>query len=157
MSKLKENPLALNNLICTVLMMALLVCYFLPFWNVDGQTASIGGYIWMPENHQNITEYFRLNSEEFLSSGMNSIVGMPILLLVTCGIGIFCGIVKPSSLLTPVMGMVCCISGLVGFLGEPIFRMGGSWILMLILCVAIGVAAAASVPAMLQKIKKAVV
>ena len=45
------------TIICGILSLVLLVANFLPFWFYDGTSASIQGYIWLPEHYDALEKF----------------------------------------------------------------------------------------------------
>ena len=63
-----SNPKVLCSVVCSVLMLAILVLMFVPFWSYVGEneetfepetrTTSINGYLWFPSDHKGIEDMF---------------------------------------------------------------------------------------------------
>lgn len=135
---MKRNTVNLTRIIsvvCAVLMLALLVCQFIPFWNLDGREASIGGYIWLESHYDGFTAYFQewLNDGDFYSG---SIVGVNVILMLACAAGIvFC--IKNSEELWPIVFPAACgILGLYQYLAIPVFQLGSNCGIHLAICIA---------------------
>lgn len=123
------------NIVCAVLMFALLICQFVPFWNLDGETSSIGGYVWFPDDHSTFTSHFQetLNDGDFYSG---SIAGINVLIMLACVAGVvFC--IKNLEDFWPVVFPVACgILGLYQYLAISVFRLGNNWGIHLVICIA---------------------
>ena len=123
------------NLVCAILMLALLICQFVPFWSLDGREVSIGGYIWFPSDNDDFTAYFQewLNDGDFYSG---SIVGINVLIMLACAAGfVFC--IKNSEELWPIVFPAACgILGLYQYLAIPVFQLGSNCGIHVAICIA---------------------
>lgn len=122
------------NIVCAVLMLGLLACQFIPFWSMDGQQISIGGYVWFPTDHEDLTAYFRqsLGNSNF-SAGNVALINAIVLLAGTVGL-IMC--LKNSGEVWPsVFPAVCGITVIIGYAARPVLRMGKMGQLHLVLAI----------------------
>ena len=142
--KTKKYPsVTLCNATCAILMVALLILQFTPFWKLDGQQISIGGYIWFPTDHEDLTAHFReVVAPDFKvdSLVLSSLIQ---LLLPAAGIGLF--IYNRESLYMPVCAAVCGAGTLCSFLFKAAYRQGVHWYLYPVLSVILLIAAIVSV------------
>lgn len=142
--RIKKYPsVTLCNVVCVILMAVLLIFQFSPFWELDGQKISIGGYIWFPTSHENLTAHF----QEVIAPGfkVDSLVlsSLVQLLLPAAGIGLL--IYNRESIFVPVCTAVCGAGTVWSFLSKAAFRLGYNWYLYLVLGIILMVAAIASV------------
>lgn len=130
----KKNTLnVLCNVISAVLMLALLLCQLLPFWDFGSQQLSIQQYIGFPEKHQEVTSYFRSQiSPDFM---VKDIVLMPVITLLVGLIGAFFCVWKCKKNWVFLFPMICGISGVIGYLGVPAFQLGAMWQLHLVISI----------------------
>ena len=142
--KTKKYPsVTLCNAACAILMVALLILQFTPFWELGGQQISIGGYIWFPGSHEELTAHFQeIVAPDFKvdSLVLSSLIQ---LLLPAAGIGLL--IYNRESIFVPVCTAVCGAGTIWSFLSKAAFRLGNNWYLYLVLGIILIVAAIASV------------
>jgi len=128
------------NIICIVLMGLLLVLHFMPFWSYDGMTTSIQGYIWFPTDHAPLESY--LAGQIGGDYSINSILLMPIMVLLTTVVGIVSSISMSDNLFVGILPLGCGLIGAVGYLSKAAFHLGTNWGLHLAVCVALAAVAA---------------
>jgi len=134
---MKRNPInviSVINIACAILMLGLLICQFVPFWNMDGQEVSIGGYAWFPTDHSDFTAHFQqlLETKEDLAGGV-ALINTIVLLVGAAGL-IFC--LKNSADVWPaVFPTVCGVTIIVGYIVRPVFRLGAMWQLHVVLAI----------------------
>ena len=138
MSKYFANRSSVCNLIAAILMIVLLVLQFFPFWQygeAQEHSASIQGYIWFPSHHTDLEKYFA--AETGSAFEINSILSMPILVLLTGIIGAIVCLIKADEFWVGILPVACGASGLWGFLTKVVYRMGTNWQLHAAVCVAL--------------------
>lgn len=119
------------NLLCALLILGLLVCQFLPFWN----GVSIQKYVWFPSDNEAVGGIIsEATGREF---SVNDVVLMPVLVLLSGAVGIVLCLWKPEEIFSSIAGIICAVSGIWGYLAEPAFRLGSLWVLHFILCLLI--------------------
>ena len=128
----------LGAIVCAVLMLAVLVLQFTPFWHIgegeEQQDVSIGAYVWFPTDHKEVDTYMKEQvSSDFNISG---VVGVHSLVLVLSAAGLVLCLIKPAMPVSPVLVMGSSVSGLVGCLGMKAFQLGSTWVWLLILFIA---------------------
>ena len=128
----------LGAIVCAVLMLAVLVLQFTPYWHIgegeEQQDVSIGAYVWFPTDHKEVDTYMKEQvSSDFNISG---VVGVHSLVLVLSVAGLVLCLVKPAMPVSPVLVMGSSVSGLVGCLGMKAFQLGSTWAVLLILFIA---------------------
>lgn len=133
--------------ICVALCLALIVTQFLPFWsaevsvkNADGdevtqqETLSIWGFLSFPENDvqkQFATNFSSTYGEEY---NINDVAATACLILALGLLTAIFVILKPNKVWTFMFPLACGISGVFGYLTQPVLQSGSLWILHLILC-----------------------
>ena len=142
--KIKKYPsLTLCNAICVILLAAVLILQFAPFSELNGQQTSIGAYIWLPSDHEDLTSHFQevINADFKVDSlVLSSLIQ---LLLPAVGIGLL--IYNRESLCIPICAAVCGVGTAWSFLSKAAFRLGNNWYLYLALGIILIVVAIASV------------
>lgn len=121
--------------VCAALLLVLLVMQFTPFWHIpeSGEAVSIGGYIWFPTEHTDLTSYLQETiSEDFL---VNNVLIPCILMLVLSAFGIVLCVIKAGDLLPSLFPAACGLSGIIGFLAKPALRLGSGWVWMLLISI----------------------
>lgn len=128
----------LGAIVCAVLMLAVLVLQFTPYWHIgegeEQQEVSIGAYVWFPTDHKEVDAYMKEQvSSDFNISG---VVGVHTLVLVLSAAGLVLCLIKPAMPVSPVLVIGSSVSGLVGCLGMKAFQLGSTWAVLLILFIA---------------------
>lgn len=126
------------NIVCVLLMLALVACHFMPFWTVDGQDYTVWEYVGFPLDNKGVTKAFEAAIPDF---DLNDMVLMPsaaILLAVVAVVFIF----KNSeefwfSLFPALVGVL----GVHAYLALPVYQMGNMWFLPLIVSILMVVSA----------------
>lgn len=157
---MKNKKISLSQIclyICIVLCLALIVTQFLPFWtaevsvkNEDGErvtqeeTLSIWGYLSFPE--EDVQKQFGKNFTSAFGDEytINGIAGTACLILGLGVVSIIFILLKSDKAWTFMLPLACGISGVVGYLSEPVLQTGNLWIVHLILSAL--VAAACIIP-----------
>lgn len=114
------------------LMVAVVVMHFIPFWRYQGESASIAAYIWRPYKNTAFTELFR----SYFGKGfkMTLLLGLPMALsLVGNAAGAVACAVKSSRAAVYMIPVVGGLSGLLGLLVSPVFKLSGLWLPLLVL------------------------
>ena len=98
-----------------VLMLALFVMHFLPYWLYQGESVSIAGYVIRPYEYGTFTELFR--SYFGKKYRITLLFGLPMVLtMVGCLAGsVLCTIKSSKALvyLVPIVSGACCLFGLL--------------------------------------------
>ncbi len=130
----------LCNIICVVLMLALLVCQFLPFWVVGENQVSIQEHTWFPWLNEDLTDLFvDTFGRDFM---LKDIVLVPFVVLFGCVLGaIFCLLKFKSAGIAWIPFFVGLV-GIIGYLTVPALQMGALWPVHLVVCILITIAAA---------------
>lgn len=135
--KIGTNAIRVCNIICLVLMLALLVCQFLPFWTVGEKQVSVQGYTWITWEHEDLTDSFvDTFGKDYMVKDM---VLTPVVVLAGVIIAaIFC----IRKLKKPGVGILPFLVGVLsiwGYLSTPVLQMGMLWQLHLALSIAMTV------------------
>lgn len=130
--KRKVDLAQVFNLVGMVLILALVLCHFIPFWTVEGQTLSVWQYIGFPKEYKDVTTYF---TSTFDGYHINNIVLMPSFAIL---LGVFAVIFcfKNSddlwySLFPAVVGGL----GIYNYLTQPVYQSGNLWFIPLVLSI----------------------
>ena len=123
------------NYVCAGLTLILLVLQFTPFWNYNGQTASINGYVWLNPQDTEIAGWF--TSQLGATVNVNSVVITSVLVLLLGAAGVVLCIMKSDIGLMALLPAAAGLSGIYAFALKPVFRLGSTWIIQLVLCIAI--------------------
>ena len=128
------------NIITIVLMGALLVLHFMPFWSYDGISTSIQSYVWFPGNHAALETY--IVGQVGVDYSINDIVLMPVLVLVLTVVGIVLCIWKSDIPFVSLIPLACGLAGIFGYASQPAMQLGTNWVLHLVVCIAMVVTSA---------------
>lgn len=134
------NLTRICNLICAVLMLALIVCQFMPFWTTSttGDEISIQEYTWLPHHNKDLEKDFKANFGK--DYGINDVVLMPIVTLVIGALGIGFSILFGKKCVITVCPLLVGIMATINYLTNPAFQAGAIWQLHLVLGIALLVA-----------------
>ena len=135
MSKSYYGKTKVCNYVCAVLTLCLVILQFTPFWYYAGTSTSINGYVWLRPNDAEIGNWF--SSQLGSAPNTDSIVISSVLILL-CGVfGLVLCIVKSEIGLVALLPAAAGLSGIYAFAFQPVFRLGSTWIIQLILCIAV--------------------
>lgn len=134
------------NIICAVMMLALIVCQFMPFWSTASNgDISIQEYTWLPHHNKELDTLFKTNFGK--DYGINDVVLMPIVALVVGALGIVLTVLWSKKRLIVVCPLVVSILGVMNYLTNPAFQIGPGWQVHLALNI---VMLAACIPLVIQ-------
>lgn len=133
MSKYFKSKTGACNIVCAILTLCLLILQFAPFWNYGSGSLSINGYVWLDSDNTKIASWF--NSQLGYEPGINAIVVITILVLVLGAASIIACIMKADNRLASFLSAATSISALYAFVFEPVFRLGSTWVIQLILSI----------------------
>lgn len=130
----------LCNIICVVLMLAMLVCQLLPFWAVGENQVSIQEHTWFPWLNEDLTDLFvDTFGRDFM---LKDIVLVPFVMLFGCVLGaIFCLLKLKSAGIAWIPFFVGLV-GIIGYLTVPALQMGALWPVHLVVSILMTIAAA---------------
>ena len=143
----------LGNYICAALALVLLIFQFAPFWSYtkDGvdESASINEFVWLtPKEDVLIGEFAKLTDPNIGRVTKDVRIDVVVPMVVSCvailllGIFsvIFC-IKKGRNGLIAIVPGLAALAGILTFIFNPVFRLGSTWIVQLIICVVLLIAA----------------
>lgn len=137
------------SVLCAAVLLVMVVLQFVPYWNFTaeaGETAcSIGGYVWFPSQHEDLTKYLQGQLGEDFT--VDRVYAMPAIQLVTSTLGIAFALLKPALPVGGICAGACGIAGLWGYLTNPALRLGGGWALHLVVSALVIIAGALSIMA----------
>lgn len=127
------NWIRLCNIALVVLMLAMLVCQFLPFWAVGEEQFSMQEYTWFTWNCAELTDYLGDTVDpDFM---VKDVVLVPFVMLFGCVLGsIFCLLKRKNAGIATIPLCVGAI-GVWGYLTNPAFQLGALWQVHLVLCI----------------------
>lgn len=134
------------NWVCVVLMGLIIVLQMLPFWKYDASLpgVAIQQYVWLIPDNMDVQEYLApyvvVNGKHFI----NSVIGMPLLVLASGLVGIVLNL-RNNNVYTTLLPLFCGAIGVWGYLALPAFQLGTAWVLHLIVCIALIAAAAVKI------------
>ena len=138
--------------VSALLLITLLVTQFVPFWHFGegeaAQAVSIGGYIWFPTEHTDLTSH--LASLVDADFKVNDVILFPILTLVLCAAGAVLNLIRPDSLLSGSLTALAGGSGVLAYLTAPALRLGTGWVWHLILALLALIAGVSAIIALRQ-------
>lgn len=131
MKKIKVTKTMLLNYLLAVLMLLMIILQFTPFWHYNGESSSISRYIWLDTSNTQLSSW--LGSQIGKQVKVDDILAVPVLLLVVGAVGtVFC-VVQASNPFMAIFPAVCGALGILGYLINPVFRLGSNWILHFVL------------------------
>lgn len=122
------------SILCAALMLALILCHWMPFWTVNGESVSLQQYVWNCTEHGEVTKYLESVDAQF---NINDFVTLPLFIFIAAVVGaVFC-LAKPRSLWASLLPAISGLLGVIAYLTDPALQAGSLWVLHLLLCVAI--------------------
>ena len=123
------------NWIGAALMVILVVLQFLPFWNYGEGIKSINSYVWFTSKCGDLEDYL-IETTGFAGEGyfVNSMVLMPILVLIIAVVGVVVCVLKSDEFAAAVAPIACGLVGAWGYLTKPAYQLGTNWVLHLAVC-----------------------
>ena len=103
-------------------------------------STSIQSYVWFPTDHAALESY--IAGQVGGDYSINSIILMPIIVLVTTVAGIILCVAMSDNLLIGLIPLGCGLVGIWGYLSKAAFQLGTNWVLHLVICIAMVAAAA---------------
>ena len=151
---MKTNIVKYLSFALAVVILALLVMQFLPFWTTEKETVSINDYLWMPNEHKSVTKLFKAELDDKKFDPIK-IVLWPVLTLVLGVAGIILCFIKKDTLLPYLMTILCGLAGMLTYLTNPVYQWGANWIVHLIVAIVVLVAGVAGLVLKLLADRKA--
>ena len=151
---MKTNIVKYLSFALAIVILALLVMQFLPFWTTEKETVSINDYLWMPNEHKSVTKLFKAELDDKKFDPIK-IVLWPVLTLVLGVAGIILCFIKKDTLLPYLMTILCGLAGVLTYLANPVYQWGANWIVHLIVAIVVLVAGVAGLVLKLLADRKA--
>ena len=151
---MKTNIVKYLSFALAVVILALLVMQFLPFWTTEKETVSINDYLWLPNEHKSVTKLFKAELDDKKFDPIK-IVLWPVLTLVLGVAGIILCFIKKDTLLPYLMTILCGLAGMLTYLTNPVYQWGANWIVHLIVAIVVLVAGVAGLVLKLLADRKA--
>ena len=136
--KKSERVIRIVNIACAVLMLALIVCQFLPFWTTnDGASASVQQMCWFPtrDNQKVVQKYFQqeLGKDVYGMTAQNRSINelvVPALGVLCFGLlGIYFCVKKPNKPINGIWALACGLFCVIGYLIIPPYALGAGWLI----------------------------
>lgn len=110
------------NIISALLMVAMLACQFLPYWQFgEGESVSLHGYVWFPTDHKPLTDAL-LPLVKNYPSNQAALACVPVLAL--CLLSLFLCLSKSDKQQMGIFPLLTGSAGLVLYLTSPVMRAG---------------------------------
>lgn len=117
-------------IICVVLMLGMLVLQIIPYWTYSEGNPSIAEYVWRPHIHKELTKEFRgVVGRDY---EVNQIVLMPVSVLASSVLGVIMCIRNIGKAGTFILPIFTGAMAVYGFLAVPIFSLGTSYVIQII-------------------------
>ena len=132
--KNKLNVTQLCNILCVVLMLALVACHFLPFWTAPNKegvetTYSVWQYVGFPTDNKSVTKTFENAIPEF---DINDMVLMPSAAILLAAVAVVFVFKNSEEVWLALFPALVGALGIHAYLALPVYQMGNMWILPLI-------------------------
>ncbi len=131
----KKTTFKILNIVCIVLLLALFVGQFLPFWTSEKEetTLSINEYLWNAREHKDFSKELKPYIEKRLDL---TEIGMSFAYFVLSIVAVIMILINPHGILSLGLPVLCGFAGIYQFLGIKIFRLGQNWTIYLaVFCV----------------------
>ena len=138
------------GIVSKVLIVVLIVLQFLPFWKTEEVSASVYKYVWLTHDLKDLTKYFEANVEGF-SKDLNTVVLMPILVLVALFLSYSISRSKPGKCYAGLITLAAGLFGTFTYLTSAVYHLGSGWVLHLVVCILIVVVSAVEILFSLKK------
>ena len=143
MASFNNKTTKLFCIITAVLMLALFVFQFLPFWTVGEKTISLNGYLWLPEHNGDISAEFKgimkdlgyLPDKNAETNWINWLALWPVMQTVFLIVGIGLHYKAKGNGFMLLFPIACGVSGILGFTRHPILQMGSTWVIQLVISI----------------------
>lgn len=135
------NKTNVCNILCALLMLALLAVQFTPFWQCGEEMVSIGGFIWFPTDHVDLEK--QLVSVLQTDFAVDDMLAAPIMVLLLGAVGTVLCLLKFSQPMVLLLPVACGLSGLIGYLSTPALKTGMGWQWHVAICAAMLIVAIA--------------
>jgi hypothetical protein len=131
MKKRKPNTTLALNLLMALVMTLIAVLHFTPFWNAEGHSVSLMGYLGFPDKHNALTAW--LNSSIAGGFEINQIVFWAFFPAVFSAAGTILCLRFREKTAPALMALLVSVLGILFCILSPAFRLGTVWGLYLAL------------------------
>lgn len=151
MLKSIKNPKVAVSFVCGIILFAILVMMFVPYWSYKGlddngeyvdKTTSINGYVWFPLEHKELkNDVFNGDvsaADPYQEPVDANDLALPIGFQILFGaFGVVLCFLKPKNTLVSLLVIACGLFGIYGYAFVGALRMGAAyvWIINLVLSV----------------------
>ena len=130
--KISDRLLKVINIVCAVLMLALIVLQFLPFWTVGDNTLSAQKFTWFCTHNTDVNKFFKAEFGDVYS--LNTTILPTLGILVFGGLGVVFSLLKASKSINWLWAFLCGgLSCVIGYLTTPTYQLGSNWIVHVII------------------------
>ena len=150
--KKKIDMAQLLNIVGVVLILALVLCHFIPFWTVEGETMSVWEYIGFPKQHKNVTTFFTKNVDA--NYHINNIVLMPSFAIFLGALAVIFAFKNSDDLWFSLFPAVVGVLGIRDYLLQPVYQYGNMWFIPLIVSILMFLVAVAAIVFWFRENKK---
>lgn len=148
--KIKNKFLTISNIVCVLLLLALMATQFLPFWNCvgcknhDDGMISISEYLWHPKNHTPVTNSMTDVYKSYFGPDIkdengktwkfeaNDVITTPILIVIALVLCVIFMITKFNTILPTLAACVGGAAGMYGYLTNLALESGNNWVMHLV-------------------------
>lgn len=117
-------------IVCAVLMLAVLVLQYMPYWSFDTDSSSIADYLWWPDHHKALTKELRgILGRDF---EVRLIAPMPLIVLLAGILGMIVCVWKPGKVGSFIFPLIAGATAVIGFLTVPAFSLGSTYIVQIV-------------------------
>ena len=151
MKKTVANPKVVVSFVSALIMLAILVMMFVPYWSYTGlnedtfepeaKETSINGYLWFPSDHSELEDAFNEGNTGDAIDG--NTIALPIGMQILFGaFGLVLCLWKPKVTAVAWLTIACGVFGIYGYAFVSALRMTSAalWIINLVLSIAAVVA-----------------
>ena len=134
------------NIVCAVLMLALIVCQFLPFWVVDGESTSIQSFCWFStkDKQMEVQNYLQdtLGKDAYFvrtknivafeknpKPGINEAIVPALGVLAFGALGVYFCLRNFKKPINGIWALLCGLSCVVGYMILPAYQLGQNWMI----------------------------
>lgn len=123
------------SIICAILTLILLILHFVPYWSFEGDTLSIGGYVWLDPSNPQFAQYVLHNTGA--EANVNPIIFMSVFVILFGLLGAAASFWKSHNGYVTLVADIAAIAGIIFFVSSPMLRLSFMWIIQFIICIAI--------------------
>ncbi len=155
MKKEKMNPIILAaNIVCAVVLIAMVAVLFLPAWQFEDGVISIASYIGFPTKKIALLKGFKATLGLAKTPGVNDVVTIPVCVMLVVIVGEVFALLSKKISVASLITLFAGVLGLVGYITVPFFALASSYMLLLVVsAIAIVVGLAGTVLSVIVFIK----